>query len=82
LAQFIFKTGVCHTYRRSIFLADDEIALARAAADGDIEKVRRLLENGIQRSPRGLFDTTPLLQAARGGEERYTEEIWAWPSQH
>jgi hypothetical protein len=33
-------------------------------------------ENGIQHSPRGLFDTTPLLQAARGGDERNTEEIW------
>jgi hypothetical protein len=29
-------------------LIDDEIVLARAAADGDTEKVRRLLENGIQ----------------------------------
>jgi hypothetical protein len=39
LAKSIFKTGVGPTYRRSIFLTDDEIALARAAADGDIEKV-------------------------------------------
>ncbi|KAF8848332.1 hypothetical protein BDZ45DRAFT_810846 [Acephala macrosclerotiorum] len=82
LAKSVFKTGGCPTRRRSIFLIDDEIVLARAAADGDTEKVRQLLENGIQHSPRGLFDTTPLLQAARGGEERNTEEIWAWPSQH
>jgi len=35
------------------------------AADGDAEKLRRLLENGIQHSPRGLFESTPLLQAAQ-----------------
>jgi hypothetical protein len=64
LAKSVFKTGGCPTCRRSFFLIDDEIVLARAAADGDTEKVRRLLENGIQHSPRGLFDTTPLLQAA------------------
>jgi hypothetical protein len=61
LAKSVFKTGGCPTCRRSLFLIDDEIVLAQAAADGETEKVRRLLENGIQHSPRGLFDTTPLL---------------------
>ena len=51
-----------------MFLIDDEIVLGQAAADGDSEKLRRLLENGIQHSPRGLFDSTPLLQAAQNGQ--------------
>jgi hypothetical protein len=70
LAKSVFKTGGCPTCKRSIFLIDDKIVLARAVADGDTGKVGLLLENGIQHSPRDLFDTTPLLQAARGGEER------------
>ena len=70
LAKSVFKTGGCPTCKRSIFLIDDKIVLTRAVADGDTGKVGLLLENGIQHSPRDLFDTTPLLQAARGGEER------------
>ncbi|KAH8663697.1 hypothetical protein BGZ60DRAFT_432824 [Tricladium varicosporioides] len=68
LAKSVFETGDCPTCRKSIFLIDDEIILGQAAADGDTEKLRRLLENGIQRSPRGLFDSTPLLQAAQNGQ--------------
>jgi ankyrin repeat protein len=54
--------------RKSILLIDDEIVLGQAAADGDAEKLRPLLENGIQHSPRDLFDSTPLLQAAQNGQ--------------
>ena len=68
LAKSAFETGGCPTCRKSILLIDDEIVLAKAAADGDTEKLRRLLENGIQHSPRGLFDSTPLLQAAQNGQ--------------
>jgi hypothetical protein len=74
LAKSVFKTGGCPTCKRSIFLIDDKIVLARAVADGDTGKVWLLLENGIQHSTRDVFDTTPLLQAARGGEERRGEE--------
>ncbi|PMD52987.1 uncharacterized protein K444DRAFT_543007 [Hyaloscypha bicolor E] len=34
------------------------------------EKVRRLLENGIQYSLRGFLDSTPLLQAAGNGQRK------------
>jgi hypothetical protein len=68
LAKSVFETGGCPTCRKSISLIDNEIILGQAAADGDAEKLRRLLENGIQHSPRGLFDSTPLLQAAQNGQ--------------
>jgi ankyrin repeat protein len=68
LAKSVFETGGCPTCRKSISLIDNEIILGQAAADGDAEKLRRLLENGTQHSPRGLFDSTPLLQAAQNGQ--------------
>lgn len=68
LGRSVFETGGYPTCRRSIFLIGDEIILGQAAADGDTEKLRRLLENGIQHSPRGLFGTTPLIQAAQNGQ--------------
>jgi ankyrin repeat protein len=33
-----------------------------------MEKARRLLDSGILHSPRGLFGSTPLLQAAENGQ--------------
>jgi hypothetical protein len=60
LAKSVFETGGCPTCRKSILLIDEEVILGRAAADGDTEKLRRLLENGIQHSPRDLLDSTPL----------------------
>jgi ankyrin repeat protein len=68
LAKSVFETGSCPTCRKSIFLIDDEIVLGQVAADRDAEKLRRLLENGIQHSPRGLFNSTPLLQAAQNSQ--------------
>jgi hypothetical protein len=47
LAKSVFETGGYPTCRKSIFLIDNEIILGQAAADGDTEKLRRLLENGI-----------------------------------
>jgi hypothetical protein len=47
LAKSVFKTGGCPTCKRSIFLINNKIILARAMADGDIGKVGLLLENGI-----------------------------------
>jgi hypothetical protein len=67
LAKSVFETGSCPTCRKSILMIDDEIVLGQAAVDGDAEKLRRLLENGIQYSLRSLFDSTPLLQAAQNG---------------
>jgi hypothetical protein len=55
LAKSVFETGGCPTCRKSILLIDDEIVLGQAAVDGDTEKLRRLLENRIQHSPRGLL---------------------------
>ena len=68
LAKSVFETGRCPTCRKPIFLIDDEIVLAKAAAEGDTEKLRRLLDDGIQHSPRGILDSTPLLQAAENGQ--------------
>jgi hypothetical protein len=51
LAKSVFETGGYLTCRKSIFLIDDEIVLTKAAEDGDIEKLRRLLDDGIQHSP-------------------------------
>jgi ankyrin repeat protein len=68
LAKSVFETGGCPTCRKSIFLIDDEMVLARSAADGDTEKLRRLLDSGIQHSLRGFLDSTPLLQAAENGQ--------------
>jgi hypothetical protein len=67
LAKFVFETGGCPTCRKPIYLIDDEVVLAQAAADGDTEEVRRLLERGIQHSPQGTFDSTALLRAAQHG---------------
>ncbi len=48
----------------SVDLLDNKITLAKAAAEGNIAEVRRLLEEGTQHSPRDPIDSTPLLQAA------------------
>jgi hypothetical protein len=42
-ARSIFDTSCCPSCWESIFLINDEIVLARVAADGDTEKVRRLV---------------------------------------
>jgi ankyrin repeat protein len=34
-----------------------------------LEKLRRLLDDGIQHSPRGILDSTPLLQATQNGQQ-------------
>jgi hypothetical protein len=65
LAKSVFETGGCPTCRKSISLIDDEIVLSQAAADRDTEKLRRLLQSGIQHSPRGLFDSTPYCKLRR-----------------
>jgi hypothetical protein len=49
------------------------IVLARAAAGGATEKARRLLENGILHSPRGLFDT----EERRGIPKRYGRGLYS-----
>jgi len=41
--------------------------LVRAAADGDLQAVRRLLETGANVDVRGDWDVTPLMEAARLG---------------
>ncbi|KFY03638.1 hypothetical protein V490_00111 [Pseudogymnoascus sp. VKM F-3557] len=61
------NTGRCPTCRKSIDLIDDKTVIATAAANGDTEKVRWQLENGIQLSPRDILDSTPLLRAAQHG---------------
>ncbi len=67
LAKSVFETCRYPTCQTSVDLLDDEISLAKAATEGNIVEVRRLLEQGTQYSPRDLIDSTPLLQAARQG---------------
>jgi len=67
LAKSVSQTGRCPTCQTSIVSLDDEIGLARAAAEGNIDEVTRLLEAGIQHHPRDPIDSTPLLQAALQG---------------
>ena len=67
LAKCVFQIGRCPTCQTSIVRLDDEIGLARAAAEGNIAEIRRLSENGTWHSPRDLIDLTPLLQAALQG---------------
>jgi len=67
LAKSVSQTGRCPTCQTSIVRLDDEIGLARVAAEGNIAEVRRLLEKGTQHSPRDPIDSTPLLQAALQG---------------
>jgi hypothetical protein len=54
-------------------LIDDEIVLARAAADGDTGEVGRLLESGIQHSLRRLFDP----EERRGIPKRYGRGLYS-----
>lgn len=57
----------------SIGLLDGEIRLAKAATEGNKAEVRRLLEKGIQHSPRDPIDSTPLLQAGRQGHQEVVQ---------
>ena len=71
------SVGICYTYLnrivQSVFTfwpirqTTEDIVLATAAGKGDLTKVRDLLEKGVQPSPRCIFDSTPLLEAAEGG---------------
>ncbi len=69
LAKSVSQTGRCPTCQTSIHRLDDEIGLAKAAAEGDIVAVRLFLEKGTQHSPRDAFGSTPLLQAACQGQQ-------------
>jgi len=70
LAKSVFETGRRPTCQTSIDRLDNEIGLARAAAEGDIAEVTRLLKGGTPHSPRDPIDSTPFLQAAFQGHER------------
>jgi hypothetical protein len=39
LAKSVFETGACRTCRKSVSLINAELVLARAATDGDTDKV-------------------------------------------
>lgn len=67
LGKSVFETCRCPTCQMSVDLLDDEISLAKAATEGDIAAVRRLLEQGTQHCPRGPVASAPLLQAAGQG---------------
>ncbi len=62
--QICFQTGRFPTCQTSNDHWYDEIGLARAAAEGNIAEVTRLLEGGAPHTPRNPIDSTPLLQAA------------------
>ena len=73
LAKSVSQTGRSPTCQTSIYRLDDEIGLAKAAAEGDIAKVRCLLEKDTQHSPRDGIDSTPLLQAALQGHQEIVQ---------
>lgn len=75
LAKAAFETGGCPTCRTSMSAIDDEIVLECAATDGDLSKVTSLLQQGIQPSPRGFAEWTPLLAAAKAGHQEIVRSL-------
>jgi len=75
LAKAAFETGGCPTCRTSMLALDDEIVLECAATDGDLSKVTSLLQQGIQPSPPGFADWTPLLAAAKAGHQEIVRSL-------
>lgn len=75
LAKAAFETGGCPTCRTFMLALDDEIVLECAAADGDLSKVTSLLQQGIQPSPRGFAEWTPLLAAAKAGHQEIVRSL-------
>ena len=75
LAKAAFETGGCPTCRTSMLAMDNETVLECAATDGDLSKVTSLLQQGIQPSPRGFAEWTPLLAAAKAGHQ---EIVRSW----
>ena len=73
LAKSVSQTGRSPTCQTSIHRLDNEIGLAKAAAEGDITKVRYLLEKDTQYSPRDRINSTPLLQAALQGHQEIVQ---------
>ena len=68
----MFKTCRCPTCQTSIDLLDDEIGLVKAAAEGNIAEVRRLLEQGTQHHPRDPINSTKhrFCRSARQGHPK------------
>ena len=64
MAKSIFETGGCPTCRAPQFSFDTELLLSNACTNGDIGKVRHLLESGTYHSSRDIFDGTPLIRVA------------------
>ena len=73
LAKSVSQTGRSPTCQTSIYRLDDEIGLAKAAAEEDIAKVRCLSEKDTQHSPRDGIDSTTLLQAALQGHQEIVQ---------
>ncbi|KIW99647.1 uncharacterized protein Z518_11061 [Rhinocladiella mackenziei CBS 650.93] len=57
----------CPTCRVPLTSLDQKSALLAAASQGDLAKVREMLDQGISHSPRGGFEETALMRAVQEG---------------